>query len=217
VSEADKQARHEEFVKYLESRTPQQIRQTMMEAGIIDESGELTDEYKKPVESVPDVGSTARERALENVQKLMDAKELPSAEAVVVADQDLRAALNTRGDDIHPIWVRWGFFVQERAKKFAVGDGVHWGFNGDTYPGTVVFVSEKGGYVLVSKDKYKIIDNEGGFVEGLRECVFTQVERPFKECERFTKGKDGVYRNAPQRRGGWVLRHGRAYSQNPSF
>lgn len=33
---------------------------------------------------------------------------------------------------------------------FKVGDGVHWGFNGDAYPGTVVRVSRSGATITTS-------------------------------------------------------------------
>lgn len=98
---------------------------------------------------------------------------------------------------------------------YKVGDGVHWGFNGDRYPGTVLYVSDSGRKVYVSSDKYKIIDNLGGFVEGDRECEFTTVQQPIEKCSCFTLRKDGRFTDHP--RGGYAIWPERSYARNPSF
>lgn len=102
-------------------------------------------------------------------------------------------------------------------KNLSVGDGVSWGFNGDSYPGTVLYVSDSGRKVLVSKDKYKVIDNLGGYVEGNRDCEFTTIPRSMDECEQWTLYKDGFWRREPGKSADWTLHPGRYYSQNPSF
>jgi hypothetical protein len=102
-------------------------------------------------------------------------------------------------------------------KTFSVGDGVSNGFNGDTYPGTVLFVSDSGRKVRVSSDKYKVIDGLGGYVEGRRQCEFTTVQRPIGECVEWTLYKDGYWRTSPGKGSAWTLFPGRLYSQNPSF
>ena|SRR5258706_5507548 len=99
--------------------------------------------------------------------------------------------------------------------KFTVGDGVSWGFNGDRYPGTVMFVSDSGRKVYASEDTYKVIDTKGAYVEGNRECVFTTVNRPLEECMVFTLRKNGLLTDHPGH--GLTLCHGRQYAQNPSF
>lgn len=100
-------------------------------------------------------------------------------------------------------------------KTFKVGDGVHWGFNGDRDPGTVLYVSDSGRQVFVSSDEWKITDGLKGFIEGDRGCDFTTVHRPIEECTCFTLRKDGRFTDHP--RGGHAVHHGRAYARNPSF
>lgn len=104
--------------------------------------------------------------------------------------------------------------ADDSGKTFKVGDGVHWGFNGDRYPGTILFVSDSGREVYVSQDEYEIIDNLGGYVEGDRKCNFTTIQRPIAECKVFKLGKWG-FREGGKR--GWALCKERAYAQNPSF
>lgn len=102
-------------------------------------------------------------------------------------------------------------------KTFSVGDGVSWGFNGDSYPGTVLYVSDSGRKVLVSGDKYKVIDNRGGYVEGDRDCEFTTIQRPMENCKEWTLYKDRYWRDSPGKGSAWTLNAGRRYSQNPCF
>ena len=102
-------------------------------------------------------------------------------------------------------------------KTLSVGDGVSWGFNGDSYPGTVLYVSDSGRKVLVSKDQYKVIDKQGGYVEGDRECEFTTIQRPMNACAEWTLYKDGYWRESPGKSSAWTLHSGRRYSQNPCF
>lgn len=101
--------------------------------------------------------------------------------------------------------------------KFSVGDGVHWGFNGDRYPGTVLFISDSSKQLLVSADLYKITDNAGGYVEGNRTCEFTPGHLSMEECDQYTLYKDGYWRTSPGKGGAWTLQPGRCYAQNPSF
>jgi len=65
---------------------------------------------------------------------------------------------------------------------FKVGDGVHWGFNGDTRPGTVVAVSRSGREVTVVLDKFVIDEDDKGFKEGPRKGTFIQRPRNNLEC-----------------------------------
>lgn len=104
-----------------------------------------------------------------------------------------------------------------RGNKFSVGDGVHWGFNGDRYPGTILFVSDSGRKVLVSDDKFKIVDKFGGQVEGDRLCEFTTVYLPKEECKEYTLYKDGYWRTSPGKGSAWTLQPDRCYASNPSF
>ncbi len=101
-------------------------------------------------------------------------------------------------------------------RTFKVGDGVHWGFNGDSYPGTVRFISDSGRKVYVSRDRYKVIDNQGAFVEGARECEFTSVETPIEECAEWVLRKDGRFTDSPGKTSR-SLGVGRFYSSNPHY
>lgn len=101
---------------------------------------------------------------------------------------------------------------------FTVGGGVHWGFNGDAYPGTVVKVSESGRKVWVSSDKYRVTDNQGGYVEGARGCEFTTVVVPDDQLECYTLRKSGhFHRNGNSKGYAWSLQPDRVYSHNPSY
>lgn len=102
------------------------------------------------------------------------------------------------------------------SETFTVGAGAHTGFNGDAYPYTVVAVSDSGRKVWVSRDLYKIVDDQGAYVEGHRKCEFTTVERPLEECECFTLRKNGYFTRRSGESGAWALSPGRAYAQNPS-
>jgi hypothetical protein len=94
---------------------------------------------------------------------------------------------------------------------FKVGDGAHYGFNGDRTPVTVVKISDSGRQVFVSYDDVKVIDNMGGYVEGNRECEFTTVIVPEEQCVVFKLDKNGVFRN----RNKLALNPGRQYARNP--
>jgi hypothetical protein len=107
-------------------------------------------------------------------------------------------------------------------QTFKVGEGVHWGFNGDSYPGTVLYVSDSGRKVYVSKDEYQVVDDLGGYVEGPRKCVFTTVNRSLEECKVYTLSRhEGAERFRDSRNnsrsGAWALCTGRIYSHNPSY
>lgn len=97
---------------------------------------------------------------------------------------------------------------------YKVGDGVHWGFNGDRYPGTVLYVSDSGRKVYVSPDDYRVTDGLGGYVEGDRGCEFTTVQRPIEKCTCFTLRKDGRFTD--HARFGLAIWPERTYAQNPS-
>lgn len=101
-------------------------------------------------------------------------------------------------------------------QTFKVGDGVHWGFNGDAYPGTVVRVSASGRKVYVTHDNYRVIDNKGGYVEGDRGCEFTTIEGGHEH--EYTLRKSGHFHGKGKSAGyAWSLRPSRRYAQNPSF
>ena len=102
-------------------------------------------------------------------------------------------------------------------KSFSVGDGVSWGFNGDTYPGTILFISDSGRKVMVSEDQYQVVDDLGAYVEGRRTCEFTTVQCPIEKCAEWTLYKDGYWRLSPGKGSAWTLKPGRFYSCNPSF
>jgi hypothetical protein len=122
---------------------------------------------------------------------------------------------------------------------FRVGEGCHWGFNGDRYPGTVVRVSDSGRKVYVIKDDFKVVDGKQGFIEGDRECVFiagwTMVEN-FQEklaaalkskligfalaplgVSEYTLRKSGHFHVGRSSGVAWSLQGERRYAQNPSF
>lgn len=96
-----------------------------------------------------------------------------------------------------------------------VGDGGHFGFNGDAYPVTVRKVSASGKTVWVSRDSYRVVG--GNFrEEGHKPCVFTPQDSSPETWSKFTKKKDGFFRDGPIR-GGRALLPGRAFAQNPHF
>lgn len=105
---------------------------------------------------------------------------------------------------------------------FKVGDGCHWGFNGDSYPGTVVKVSKSGRKVWVSKDKYHVIPRADGqsqaYSEGPKNCEFETVEVPESQLEEYTLRKSGQFHQRGYSKGyAWSLQPGRTYSYNPHF
>ena len=81
--------------------------------------------------------------------------------------------------------------------RFAVGDGAHYWFNGDSYPVTVIDVSRGESRVTVRKDRS---------VHGL-----FLIDPNGKEM-LFTRRKDGSYRSA--RDGTWILDLGRRAERN---
>lgn len=101
--------------------------------------------------------------------------------------------------------------------SFEVGQGVHYGYNGDSYPMTVLYVSDSGRKVYCSLDDYRVIDDLGGYAEGSRRCEFATVVRPIAGCQCFTLRPDGRWREKPGKGYGWTLVSGRVYSRNPSF
>lgn len=105
--------------------------------------------------------------------------------------------------------------VLSGVEGFQVGDGVNWGGNGDSRPGTVLFISDSGRQLWVSPDEFKIIDDLGGYVEGTRTCEFTTIPRTREECTAWKLYQDGRWRQQAGR--GSTLHHHRLYSQNPSF
>jgi hypothetical protein len=105
---------------------------------------------------------------------------------------------------------------------FKVGDGVHWGFNGDAYPGTVVRVSASGRKVYVSHDKYRVVPRPDGqsqaYSEGPKNCEFETVEVPDAALDVYTLRKSGHFHQKGYSKGyAWSLRPGREFAQNPHF
>lgn len=107
---------------------------------------------------------------------------------------------------------------------FKVGEGCHWGFNGDSYPGTVLFVSNSGRRVWVSHDNITLTDKGKSqtYHEGPKDCDFETVQLPQDQCDEYYLNKWGVFVRAGDKKSGpndtaWSLRSGRVYSQNPSF
>jgi hypothetical protein len=93
---------------------------------------------------------------------------------------------------------------------FKVGDGVHWGWNGDRDPGTVVAISDSGRQVYVSSDEAEVL--ELGNIEGDRKCNFTSIKDPqYLAC--WTLRKDGRFTEYP---GGTLsLQPERCFARNP--
>lgn len=107
-------------------------------------------------------------------------------------------------------------------KTFKVGDGCHWGYNGDAYPGTVVKVSKSGRKVYVSHDKYRLVPRPDGqsqaYTEGPKNCEFTTVEVPDSALEVYTLRKSGQFHQKGFSKGyAWSLQPGRIYASNPHF
>lgn len=102
---------------------------------------------------------------------------------------------------------------------YKVGDGAHYGWNGDRYPLTVVMVSDSGREVLCSIDKYEIVDNRGGYVEGDRACEFTTVTVDPSDMIEYRLKSSGPYKGIfTKGKSPWdILWPGRCYAQNPSF
>lgn len=97
-----------------------------------------------------------------------------------------------------------------------VGQGCHYGINGDSYPYTVRKVSASGKTIWVSRDDYKVMDDSVGLYEGPKRCWFEMLEVPEEEWECFKLKKDGCYRRAGTvRRWSPSLRLGREYAYNP--
>ncbi len=114
---------------------------------------------------------------------------------------------------------------------FKVGDGCHWGYNGDSYPGTVVKVSASGRKVWVSKDKYRVL-RQGELVEvpmpafrgtfegtdGSHPVHFTTVTVSDDQLTEYTLRKSGYFHAKGYSTGSaWALNPGRHYSYNPHF
>jgi len=100
---------------------------------------------------------------------------------------------------------------------FKVGDGVHWGFNGDAYPGTVVGISRSGREVYVNSDDFIIDESDRGLKEGARKGTFKTVST---ECNQYTRkfklfARNGRFCESSSR--GNVLNKERIWAQNPSF
>lgn len=101
---------------------------------------------------------------------------------------------------------------------FKVGDGCHWGFNGDAYPGTVRKVSKSGRKVWVSRDDYRVIDDKDGYTESDRDCVFTTLDLPESSWEEYHLTVHGHFVSGRGSGGAaWSLQPNRRYSRNPHF
>lgn len=115
-----------------------------------------------------------------------------------------------------------GIMIPAPGPTFQVGDGVHWAFNGDSYPGTVRKVSKSGLKVWVSSDEHRITDAERervrahGFHEGAIDSAFIPVDMmpEYWKCFKFSTARKRIrFTND----GTFSLFHGREYSRNPSF
>lgn len=100
--------------------------------------------------------------------------------------------------------------ANNKFNKFNVGDGVHWGFNGDSDPGTVQKVSPSGKTVWVSQDDYRVIDDRKGFFEGPIKCMFETIAG---EPIVFKQKKDGSFRRQGNKY--CFLGQTRIYARNP--
>ena len=104
------------------------------------------------------------------------------------------------------------------AKKadIAVGMGATTGFNGDSYPYTVIAVlSPK--KIVVQADDYKVLEKDAMYKEGSLECEFSR--NPNGQTRTLTLRKNGRWVGAGEgmRAGfGWYIGE-RAYSRNPHF
>lgn len=97
--------------------------------------------------------------------------------------------------------------MAEFKHDFQVGDGVHWSFNGDSYPGTVVRVTPN--IVEVRPDRYQVKESDKGMKEGHRDCEF--FEDPDAPVRKFRyQPSTGRIEQSP-----FVLHHGRAFGRNP--
>lgn len=111
----------------------------------------------------------------------------------------------------------------DQGTTFKVGDGVHSGFNGDAYPGTVRKVSASGRQVWVSDDKHYATQKEIELVkkygqhEGDIDSVFVPQDVPETQWKMYKLNKRGRFLPQGHRGTGWSLQPGRRYAQNPSF
>jgi len=96
-------------------------------------------------------------------------------------------------------------------QEFSVGQGVNYGFNGDSYPGTVRKVSPSGKTVWVSDDSHTANPDK---TQG---PTFTPKDEDKPETwTKFTyRAKSGGFCRSGSN--GWYLAHGRLYERNPSF
>lgn len=102
--------------------------------------------------------------------------------------------------------------------SFKVGDGVHWGYNGDANPGTVVAVSASGRVVMVQDDDFIMDESDKGFKEGARKGTFSQrsYEHPdYVPARQFKLYKNGRFCEGSSR--GNSLNPTRIWARNPSF
>jgi len=95
-----------------------------------------------------------------------------------------------------------------------VGEGVNYGINGDSYPGTVRRVSASGKTVWVSCDGCRYINGGPYFMEGSARALFTPLHENEPEMWlRFSLRKDGWFTRSGSK---WcVLRRGRNCKRNP--
>lgn len=96
-----------------------------------------------------------------------------------------------------------------------VGDGASTGYNGDSYPYTVVkvFSPRK---IAVTRDSYKVIEKNACYKEGALECEFTTNWDAPQTI--LTKRKNGRWIPVGESLSGWGFYIGeRIYSRNPHF
>lgn len=97
--------------------------------------------------------------------------------------------------------------MTEFKHDFEVGEGVHWHFNGDSYPGTVVRVTPN--KVVVQHDGYRVKEGKGGFQEGAQDCEFFQNPNGSYKEFRYSPKRDRMLAFP------FTLSHGREYARNP--
>ena len=103
-----------------------------------------------------------------------------------------------------------------RQLVFKVGDQVHYGYNGDRYPGTVVAIERGGRTVVVRPDEFTIDPSDRGLKEGNRVGTFSPgSDDPFNRIKFLYREGRGFIRQGSS--SGYWLQHGHAWAQNPSF
>lgn len=100
---------------------------------------------------------------------------------------------------------------------FKVGDGVSYGFNGDSYPATVVEVSPSGHRIVVQDDDARCIKGDSSYGANDAQFLFAVNTKGRKTV--FTRRWNGAYVMAGSKGGFWCwsVWMGRSHTRNPSF